>query len=419
MKSFLKHSTLAALVAFPLAAQAQSPTDAANFSHRLKIQTRFDLSDSFRKNQLDIFSGTARFGVNYKYKNVMAVIELQGSNSDKMFVRRAQTGVQFFKSDPATVALHIGRDRLIGSLVTAPDAMASLITTNHDDASAADTPDGLWLKYDGKFGFGNVMATAGTYNSIPALLQLGGTDALAKISSSTASPVNMTNALTNSYASAPVNESRAYAGVFAVNVAAGDGMAEVRGLYSTQDKAADKNTTTLYRDVTTSEASAAYNYKNGQAKVGLWYNSVTLSNGKTKNTVTGTSVNNDFKYTPGPGGDGFTTNIFGLGFKANSGLFGLTGLVESGDALTFGAGYQMQSGQKFSNNLHPDATARFANKAVDTTALNLAVGYMQGTFNLELNYAMLGASKEIYYGSDAKLNKKDASLVYLTGVIVL
>lgn len=78
MKHICKATSLLALIALPFGAFAQSsPTDLSNFSPRAKLQFRYSLDNSYRKNAMDLITATARFGFNYKYKNVFGVLEAQ------------------------------------------------------------------------------------------------------------------------------------------------------------------------------------------------------------------------------------------------------------------------------------------------------------------------------------------------------
>ncbi|KAB8031924.1 hypothetical protein [Fluviispira multicolorata] len=432
MKSFLKTISLVSLLSVPVLAFGQSPTDMSNFSFRLKLQTRYDFYDTFRKNQMDIFTTTARTGLNYKYKNVYGVIEFQGGSAtdassatasastsngqqELFIVRRANVGLELVKSDPATLAFIIGRDHNVSSIVYAPDGFSNLVATNIDNISAANSQDGIALKYKGNFDFGGVDAQVGYYNNFPVAVLAGGSTG----TTSQTSPfgTNSKGVGDATYNSQSKSGSRAIAAQVGANVKAADGVVEVRALYSSQPNAVLTSGASTYTSTDTSniEASVGYNFKSNELKGGVWFQQVSI--GKTQSS-TGSIVTNDITYANGATDDSYTATTIGLGVTGNSNLFGLNSLLVSGDYLTYGLGYLMVSGQNFSNGGGSGVTA-FSNQSVDVNMINIAAGYTQGVYSLELDYIMSNADKEIYAGTDGALNQKTASLFYLVGTIAL
>jgi hypothetical protein len=437
MKRLLKTTSLFSLIAISGSAFAQSATDAANFSPRLKLQSRFSFSDSYRKNQMDLITNTARFGLNYRYKNVTGTLEVQaGSASDtytsastsssstttntstsngnqSLFnVRRANIGLDLYASDPATVSLNMGRDRIVASLVYAPDALAQNLATNMDNVSSLTSSDGLGLKYSGKFEFGKIGFGVGSYNNIAVATQSTGSSWFGNSSIAAGD---------NSFNVSPKTQSRAIQTYLSGDINAGDGVVEARVGYGAQSntvtKVTNANSITTYtaRDVSNLEVSAGYNYMNSAIKGGVWYQSVVL--GKTSTATS--SSKNDLTYTASATDDSQTINTVGVGVTGNSKLWGMVDLLSTGDALTYALGYQNATGQLVSGGGGSTGVASFANSTLTTDIYNVGIGYMQEKFSLEFNYAMSNASKEIYLNSDAVQSQTSANLFYLVGTISL
>lgn len=440
MNRLLKTTSLLALVSAPFCANAQSPTDFSNFSPRLKLQSRYSLYDTYRNNESDLITNTARFGLNYRYKNVMGVLEVQaGSPSDaytqsskantttdgttsngsqNLFqVRRAYIGLDLVSMEPATVSLMIGRYRFLASQVYAPDAITQILSTNLDNVSSSTSSDGLIVKYVGKFDFGKVSAEYGVVNNI----------AVAKYATGSGWFTNTSIvAGDNSFNAAPKTQSRGMQGVLTGDINVGDGVVEARFGYGMQNGAVTAVSANTYvnQAVTSLEASAGYNYMQGQIRGGVWYQAVTLAKAQSGAIV---GVNNVPVYTTAtsPTADQDSQNIstIGVGVTGNSKLFGITGLLADGDAFTYGIGYQNVNGQEASGGetvggLATGVTA-FSNQSLKISQYNVGLGYNQGVFNLELNYAMSTANYEIYTDNSGVQNQKSASLVYLVGTISL
>jgi hypothetical protein len=421
MKRLLKTASLLSLIAIPFGAHAEGPTDAANFTPRLKLQSRYSLSDSYRKNQMDLISTTARFGMNYRYKNVLGLIEMQaGSASDgytssssstptdngrqSLFVvRRAHIGLELYKTDPATVTFVLGRDHLSGSVTYAPDAITQILSTNLDNVSATTGEDGLSLKYAGKYEFGKVSAVLGYYNNMAVSKNGTGSGWF------TASSVVYAD---NAFNAEPKSQSRAMLGIVTADISAGEGVVEVKALYNSQPNAVTKATSTSYtsRDVSNAEVSVGYNFKDKSLKGGVWYQSVTLGDTQTSS---GTFTTNDINYTNSNSNDSQTINTFGVGVVGNSKLWGMTGLLADDDMLTYGVGYQNADGQLLSG------VAGFSKEKLTTDFYNVGIGYQQGNFNLEFDYANANANYAIYTNSSGDINEKSANIFYLVGTLAV
>jgi hypothetical protein len=432
MKRLLKTTSLFSLIAISGSAFAQSATDAANFSPRLKLQSRFSFSDSYRKNQMDLITNTARFGLNYRYKNVTGTLEVQAGSASEGYtntssqtfattngreslfdVRRANIGLDLYTSDPATVSFILGRDRIVASLVYAPDALTQILATNLDNVSSLTSSDGLGLKFSGKYDFGKINFGVGAYNNLAVATQATGSGWFTNTSQVQGD---------NSFAASPKTQSRAIQAFLAGDINAGDGIVEARLGYGTQSNAvksiATSTTTRLTtytaRDVSNLEVSAGYNYMNSAIKGGVWYQSVVL--GKTSTATS--SSKNDLTYTASATDDSQTVNTVGVGFTGNSKLWGMVDLLSTGDALTYALGYQNSTGLLVTNTTTAGITP-FTNATLTTDIYNVGIGYMQEKFSLEFNYAMSNASKEIYTNSDSVQNQTSANLFYLVGTISL
>lgn len=429
MKRLLKTTSLLALVVAPFCAHAQqSPTDFANFSPRLKLQARYSFWDTYRNNEMDLITATARFGINYRYKNVFGVLEAQaGSASDTytqastttpsttngsqnlFIVRRAYVGLDLVTMDPATVSLIAGRYRFVSSLVYAPDAITQNLATNMDNVSSATNSDGLIVKYAGKLDFGKIGVEAGYVNNIAVAKQSTGSSWFGNSSIVTGD---------NSLASAPKTQSRGVVALASADINAGDGIVEARVGYASQTNAVTRVSSNTYtaQDVSNIEASAGYNYLQGQLKGGLWFQTVTL--GKSQSgTING--VNNISNYTASATDDSQTITTIGVGVTGNSKLFGMTNLLADGDALTYAFGFQNANGQLVSGGGGTTGVTAFANQTLQTNIVNVGAGYLQGPFTLELNYAMTSANYEIYTNNDGIAKEKTASILYLVGTISL
>ena len=442
MKRLLKTTSLFSLIAISGSAFAESATDAANFSPRLKLQSRYSFTDSYRKNELDLITATARFGLNYRYKNVFGTLEVQAGSPTEGFtntssesvtttngresvfdVRRANIGLDLYKSDPATVSFVIGRDRIVASLVYAPDALTQILATNLDNVSSLTSSDGLGLKYAGKFDFGMINFGIGAYNNIAVATQSTGSGWFGNTSLVQGD---------NSFNSSPKTQSRAIQANLGADINAGDGIVEARVGYGSQSNAVNKITATsttdattlvttytnTYKvfDVTNTEVSLGYNYMNAALKGGVWYQSVTTS--KSQTGVLGASNNID-NYTASTTDDSQTINTVGVGVTGNSKLWGMSDLLGSGDALTYALGYQNSTGLLVSGGGGTTGVTKFTNSTLTTDLYNVGLGYMQEKFSLEFNYAMINASKEIYTNNDGKQNQTSANLFYLVGTLSL
>lgn len=445
MKRLLKTTSLLSLIAVPFVAHAEGPSDVSNFSPRLKLQSRYSLYDTYRQNELDMILGTARFGMNYRYKNVFGVLEVQaGSASDPLTsattatsaatpsggttsavnpptdngkqnlfaVRRAFLGLDLVKSDPATVSLVLGRDHLTGSITYAPDAISQVLSTNLDNVTGAAGEDGLGIKYVGNFEFGKISAVLGSYNNMAVSQNATGAGWFAA--------TNVVFA-DDAYAVAPSTQSRAILGVVAADIPIDQGSLEVKALYNAQPNAVTKVTSaTSYsaRDITNIEASIGYNYKKDTIKGGVWYQSLNLGTTQT-GTPKGPATTNSFTYTAGSSSDSQTINTYGVGVVGNSKLWDMSGLLVDGDALTYAFGYQDAQGQLVSGGGGSTGVTAFSSQSLTTDIYNVGIGYQQGNFNLEFDYAMINANQAIYTNNDGVASEKSASIFYLVATLLV
>jgi hypothetical protein len=428
MEGFLKKTSLVALLSCPTTLFAQSALESSLFSPRLKLQTRFDLSDSYRKNALDAFALTGRFGIKYKYKNIFADFESQAGAASSAYVsgttastdngtqnlfvvRRANVGLNLVQSDHLTFSFILGRDHLSGANVYGPDALSELVTTVIGNAPASTNEDGVTLKYTGKFDFGSLSLLGGHYNNVPVLVQSGGTTPFSN------SAIGQKD---NIFGSAPKTQSRAFVVSLAGDIKIEEGVLETRAFYSAQPNAVTSVVTVASpasvtyeaRDIKNMEFSLGYNYNVGALKAGAWYQSVFLGDTQTADATAIKTNNYAFADKSATTDDSDTITTYGVGVAGNSKLFGFSGFIEEGDAFTYGLTYQNASGQNY--------TIGTDSLSVKNTLTALALGYQQGPFGLEMNYAMLASDQKIYADNQGKANASSrANILYLVATVVL
>ncbi|BBH52479.1 hypothetical protein [Fluviispira sanaruensis] len=440
MKKVIKVFFILFLLIIPNVTQAETnPLDPNNFTIHLRLHGRYDLFDTYRLNQFDLFTSTAQMDFSYRYKNIFGEIEfLNGSPSSPLtatstsptdngsqnlfIIRRANLGVDFINTDQTKLTLFLGRDHNASSIIYAADAFYLLIATNIDGAPPLYSQDGVALKYAGSFDFGKINAAIGWYNNFPVSVVAGGTTTG---TASQTSPFNISviGMADNTFNSQAKTQAKAIAAQFGTYIKAyEDGVIELRSLFSMQGNAVTKVTsgsTYSARDTSNIEASLGYNYNNGEFKGGMWLQSVTLgATQKNNNTITSNSVTyqNDTSLI---NDDSFTVNTIGLGLSGNSKLFGFNSLLAEGDAISYAAGYQSVLGQKFSGGGGITNLTSFSNKTVDISYLNFAVGYLQGGYQLELNYIYAYAEKAIFPDANSIPQTKIASMLYLSGTMTL
>lgn len=460
MKRFLKAMSLVSLIAIPsasaFAADASSPTDLSNFSPRLTLRGRYAFTDSTQKNNMAAFGQVARFGLTYAYKNIGGVLEVQAGDSvpdvsststgvvgtqpaENLFiVRRALATLDFVKMKEATVTFAIGRDRLDGSIIYAPDAFKNLIGTNFHNAPAASNEDGIAFKYMGQFDFGNLWAGIGYYGGAGFSELSGGTATTAKSlalgSLGTVTPFanqsvgaqdtsfhGLVQQTPNSH-----SKSRALVGWVGTDINVQDtDRVEARFLYGYQPGAIIANAspgtlvpastagTVVARDINDVEASLGYNHKD-LIKGGVWFQYMGLGGEQASTGAT----NNEITYAPADS-DTQTITTYGIGFTGNSKLFDLRDMVVEGDGMTFGLAYQAVAGEKYSFGLAP-------NTAENMSQITVAAGYNVGPYTLDLNYLYMTAQDNIYRTSSSNLStptpnnfSNNASILYLNGVVAL
>lgn len=408
MKRFLKSTSLLALVAMPVCANAQSPTDAANFTTNLKVFSKYSLMDSTRKNTMDSVDGTARFGLKYRYKNASAVLSVQGATSGAFVVRNAHLGLDLVAMDPATITFVMGRYRFVASSVYGPaDGIAAEVATNLDNASSSAASDGLVLKYAGKFEFGKLGLQAGYVNNIVVMQS--------KVSGGELSYGRALDTSVYNFASAPASQSRGMQLVASGDINAGDGVVEARLGYGAQAKATTAVSSGVYtvRDVSSLEASAGYDYK-GQIKGGVWFQTVTLG----KKQQSESNKSNEYTFKDVANSKEETITSIGVGASGDSKLFGLSGMLADGDALTYGVAFQNSDGTLASGG-GSYGVASFTDVKLQVNTFNVGIGYVQGPLALELNYLMSSANYAVYTNNDGELKEKTSSSVYLTGTLSL
>lgn len=447
MKRFLKAVSLVSLIAMPsvvaFAADATSPTDLSNFSPRLTLRGRYAFTDSTQKNSMDMFGQTARFGLTYAYKNIGGVLEVQAGDSipsgssapgqNVFIVRRALATLDFVKMKEATVTFALGRDRLDGSVIYAPDAFRNLIGTNFHNALPSANEDGMAFKYMGQFDFGNLWGSVGYYNNAGFSVLSGGTATATTGSAAgllgTVTPFanqavgGADTAFMGTTQQSPSTHSKSRAMVAMVgtdvNVMDNDKV-EARLLYGYQPGAITSGlpslgnsvsvgTTVVARDINDLEASVGYNHRD-MIKGGVWFQYMSLGGQQTSTS----SANNEITYTNADS-DTQVITTYGVGLTGNTKLFDLKDMLVEGDALTYGLGYQAVTGEKYSNT-----TPFLANTTETLNQFTLAAGYNVGPYTLDLNYIYMTATDNIYRGSSSNVaNQNNASMLYLNAVVAL
>lgn len=461
MKRFLKAMSLVSLIAIPsasaFAADASSPTDLSNFSPRLTLRGRYAFTDSTQKNSMAAFGQIARFGLTYAYKNIGGVLEVQAGDNisgydtpatvggpsttstqpgqNLFIVRRALATLDFVKMKEATVTFAIGRDRLDGSVIYAPDAFKNLIGTNFHNAPAASNEDGIAFKYMGQFDFGNLWAGIGYYSGAGFSMLSGGSATVP--TSSAAAALGTFSPFSNQAVGAQDtafhglvqdtpythSKSRALVGWVGTDINVQDtDRVEARFLYGYQPGAIIGNSslvnlvstgTVVARDINDVEASLGYNHKD-LIKGGVWFQYMGLGGEQTSTGAT----NNEITYAPA-NADTQTITTYGIGFTGNSKLFDLRDMVVEGDGMTFGLAYQAVAGEKYSFDSSP-------NTAENMSQITVAAGYNVGPYTLDLNYLYMTAQDNIYRTSSSNFNasktnnfSNNASTFYLNGVVAL
>jgi hypothetical protein len=268
--------------------------------------------------------------------------------------------------------------------------------------------DGIALKYVGKTEFAKFSAVLGSYNNLAVSIQNTGALWFGT------SPVVVGD---NSFSTAPKSQSRVTQAIVMSDIPIGDGVIEGKILYGMQVAAVTKTiTATNYnaRDVSNTEFSLGYNYNNANLMGGIWYQSVML--GATQISTSG-GVTNNFTYVNANLNDSQTINTIGLGMTGTSKLWGLSGLLEEGDSLSYGIAYQNSSGQLVKGGGGTTGVVAFSNQPLNDNIFNIALGYRQGKFDLELDYAYADANYAVYDGSDGIENKTSANILYLVATL--
>ena len=427
---------------------ADSPIDFSHFTFRLNLTGRYSFADSTRKEANDLWGQTGRFGLNYAYKNVTGTFEAQAGDTanaptatvtppsnqadtkggeNYFAIRRANLGLMLYNTDPLTLTFFIGRDRLSGSAVYAPDATKNNTSTNIANQSSYANEDGISVQYKGKYNFGTTTASVGYYKNIGVTVKASGANPITQLSVSQAD---------SKFGAQTLTDSRAYAIALASDINSGsDAKIEARAFYANQayapisevPVASPGPTPFQARDLQDIEASLGYNYKAGLVKGGVWYQNAIL--GRTQ--VSTAYTTNDINYVNGAADDSQNIRTLGAGFNVNSKVFGVTGLLFDGDNLTFAGSIEDVSGQLIAGNSPTGALCNAGATGGSTAAchltaidqVNLGVGYQQEAYTLELNYFYTQANANIYAGNSANesgavnINQSSANILYLCGTI--
>ena len=141
---------------------------------------------------------------------------------------------------------------------------------------------------------------------------------------------------------------------------------------------------------------------------GIAFEQVSVANKKSYTNENG-KLSNGAK----TGGGTDTSSLFSVGVNGDSSLFGLTGLAQAGDKLTYGASY----GLIMNRNSALTGAAKDDQKKLDVTEFVVGAGYNAGGLTLELDWALLSTKKETFASeTDKKTTKKSANVAYLTSI---
>ncbi len=450
---------------FAFAAEpAKSPSDLSNFTPRLRLAGRYSLDESTQKTAYETFTQIARFGFNYKYKNVGGVFEIMagspesvsGANSNSsttttasqtgpqnfVIVRRALMTLDAIKSETmGTFTLAVGRDRVTGSSLGSyiPDAIA-MVATNAENAASLANEDGVSVNYSGKFSFGTVGGGVGYYTNAPFTIQSGGANYGWKPFYISSQGLADTAFSITDYTSSST-QSRAVMAWARTSIPMGEGTFDASALYENQPKMPQKNfnpanlSTTNYnvaQDASAFEASVGYSYKKGLLAAGAWYQTMQMGSAHVC-TDASCAVAGDINYSAAPNAtieaaldksypkQDITT--WGASVRGKSQLFGISNLLVDGDGLVYAAGAQFVTGQNFAiggtNNGLDTGFAAESKKATNIQQYGASAGYAVGPYTLELNYLAENANNSIFSGTNGKVTEKTASIFYLNCVISL
>lgn len=433
MSRSLKALALVSCLSLPavVAQAADGGTEAfspSNFALHMKVTGRYMLLDSSQNQPFDFVFNTARLGLTYNYKNVASVLEFQAASPAKMdtaaptetaynksnalMVRQAHVDVSFLQNSVSTLTIVVGRDRIAGSKIYSTDAI-SAVSLNFDNASSTLGEDGVGLRYVGKYSFGKVLAGVGYYtNAGFTLPQDAGK-----------TPFIVTNSLQQinfayGYGNQSWTASRAMLGYLGFDLKAGKGSIELRALYANQPNVPISNTNAttvaagMYRSRDADNMEFSANYIIPGFMGGAWYSLMNLGQMEASNAAN----SNDVSYVPIAGAmyQSQMVSTFGVGFQGDSSVFGVTDMIESGDAWNYGAGYQKVAGYQYGGEF-----------PIDVNQYSISGGYQMGPVSMSLNYLNAVSTAAIYLNAEQKNSYSSANYsqhtqaAYLMGVFSL
>ncbi len=139
--------------------------------------------------------------------------------------------------------------------------------------------------------------------------------------------------------------------------------------------------------------------------------------GKTKSADAASNKSNDLSFSDIGANDDQSILTLGFGVTGTSKLFELSNFIAQGDALTYGAGYQYVTGQKYTNTM---ATTPFTNTSVTFNQWNAAVGYVLGNYTASIEYLDTAADKEVYLADDgSRANVKRHGLLFISSTVAM
>jgi hypothetical protein len=162
-----------------------------------------------------------------------------------------------------------------------------------------------------------------------------------------------------------------------------------------------------YRATTHLEASLGYNIDGLGG--GVAYQSIQQGDTKTYTNENGKLKSGQ---TVTKGKD--TATILSLGVNGDSTLFGLTGIAQTGDKLTYGASYSLSTAR----NSEAKGAVKDALEDADVSQFVVAGGYNAGGFTLELDVGMESTKGKTFSNEKGDKKEKSRTFSYITGLYV-
>ncbi|MCA2959724.1 MAG: hypothetical protein IOD12_05690 [Silvanigrellales bacterium] len=386
----------------PAAAPAAAPVNKSIVPYGVLVGYA-NLTDSSRANAPDFFQYITRFGLKVSEGVAKAQFELNvngngaqksdakdSTSYDTVTIRRADVGLDL----PSKTGVRFGRYRLGNPEVWGMDATYSV---------------------DGFGGSDGVLVTQGIDisegNSIT--LKAGVANALS-VPSSENYAYGASSPTWNSDSKAILGAIDAkFAGVSAGVYFGIDGKQKV-----SKESAAvvdDTKTTTVneakaavlanYRPATHIEAALGYNLDGIGG--GVAFQQITLGEVKSYANEGGKLKDGKTVETFGkgddvqPGKNKVTNTLISVGVNGDSSLFGLTGIVQTGDKLVYGGSVALKS----TRNSEAKGAAKDAEKDADITQFVVGGGYNAGGFTLELDVAYESTKAKSYSNSKGEAGK--------------